>query len=60
MLRSILAGGVSTGHRFCKAGLASCPACPHCSTKFEETAEHLWWHCPAWETQRARHPIAVQ
>ena len=27
--------------------------CPYCETEAEEDAEHLWWTCPAWRSQRA-------
>ena len=57
LLRRILADSIWTAalrHRIGKLPAATCPHCCRC----EETLEHMWWECPAWESQRAAHAEA--
>jgi len=60
MLRSVLAGAIWTRIRLFKAGLARSPTCQFCQTGEDETQEHIWWRCPAWDAIRCKHPMAIQ
>eukprot|EP00660_Eupelagonema_oceanica_P000582 gene582-8237_t len=42
-----------------KAKTQSSARCPYCSTGEDETLDHLWWRCPAWNDIRGRHQLAV-
>ena len=50
-LRTIMSGSLRVGKRLHDAGLAESPICQFCLAA-EETADHLFWECPAWQTIR--------
>ena len=58
-LRKILAGGVWTQDRACRAKLQATSVCPYCDSGEVEDHEHLWWHCKAWNSIRCRHSWAT-
>ena len=51
VLRSVLAGGITTQVSKCRAHVASLTACPFCWQE-PETIEHLFWSCPMWQQVR--------
>ena len=52
-LRMVLTGSVRTQGRLFKAGSVGAPSCVWCS-QTEETVQHLFWECPAWQSLRDR------
>ena len=51
VLRSVLAGGITTQVSKCRAHVAPLTACPFCWQE-AETIEHLFWSCPMWQQVR--------
>ena len=51
VLRSVLAGGITTQVSKCRAHVAPLTACPFCWQE-AETIEHLFWSCPMWQHVR--------
>ena len=51
-LHMVQAGGLWTAHNLYKAGYLQLDVCPWCQGA-QETLEHLWWECPAFEHLRA-------
>lgn len=56
LLRHVLTGSLDHAHRLYKSNLVSSPICPHCNSQ-NETAEHIFWHCPRWNSIRQGYPI---
>ena len=54
-LRRVLCGGTWSRARLHAAGLAESSMCQFCQQS-DETVEHLFWHCPAWEHIRLKEP----
>ena len=52
MLRSIMAGGLWTEDRKCRARLSQSPMCRYCDTKEVEDHNHICWQYPAWRNIR--------
>ena len=50
-LRSILSGSVRLGERLFRANIWNTPICIFCGQE-EETNEHCFWRCPAWDHLR--------
>lgn len=59
ILRSILTGAIWTAKKLAKAKLIESSVCPHCG-QAEEDELHMWWSCPAWDSIRAQHLVALQ
>ncbi|CAE8724944.1 unnamed protein product, partial [Polarella glacialis] len=59
ILRNILAGSVAFGHPLFKAGILQDDRCLFCSAGCPETALHMFWECPAWQSERDKHPLAI-
>ena len=51
ILRSILSGSLRTRDKLYRAGLVDSPICIFCGLA-DETLQHMWWHCPAWDSLR--------
>lgn len=49
VLEGILAGAVNTRHQLEKMNLAENTICVHCANNADETKQHMFWVCPAWE-----------
>ncbi|CAE8636974.1 unnamed protein product [Polarella glacialis] len=59
ILRNILAGSLAFGHRLFKAGILPDDRCRFCSAGCPETALHMFWECPAWQSERGKHSLAI-
>ncbi|CAE8597634.1 unnamed protein product [Polarella glacialis] len=59
ILRNILAGSLAFGHRLFKAGILPDDRCRFCSAGCPETAVHMFWECPAWQSERGKHSLAI-
>jgi ribonuclease HI len=59
ILRSVLAGAVTYGHRLFRAGITSSNICPFCTCGMPETLDHMYWECPAWREERFKHSLAT-
>jgi len=55
VLRKILAGGVWTQDRKCRAGMVDSGLCPYCNSGVLEDQNHMWHVCPAWKHIRQRY-----
>eukprot|EP00660_Eupelagonema_oceanica_P008312 gene8312-15996_t len=55
-LKQILAGALYTRERLKQQRSVDSEVCPYCDTGETEDLLHIWWHCPAWDGVRARHP----
>ena len=51
IMRHVLTGSLDHTHRLYKSNLVSSPICPHCNA-CDETAEHIFWYCPRWNSVR--------
>ena len=51
IMRYILTGSLDHTHRLYKSNLVTSPVCPHCNV-CDETAEHIFWYCPRWDSVR--------
>ena len=58
VLRQIMAGGVWTQDRACRASMQARDICPFCGEEVEDHA-HLWWRCARWADIRESHKTAA-
>ena len=56
-LRTLLTGAVHSQDRLFKANRVEASLCPFCH-QCNETVEHIFWECSAWELQR--HPFLIR
>ena len=59
LLRHVLTGSLDHVHRLYKSNLISSPICPHCDSH-NETAEHIFWHCPRWHSIRQNYSTLLR
>ena len=49
ILETVLTGASRARYQLEKMDLADNTTCPHCASNLDETKDHMFWECPAWQ-----------
>ncbi|CAE7772632.1 rnh1 [Symbiodinium sp. CCMP2592] len=49
VLEGVLSGATTARYQLVKQQLACSATCIHCDRNVDETKEHMYWECPAWD-----------